>query len=189
MPRTSKTHPLEIAAVRASPAHGRIGITFCPGKHDNAALTGAWARDISADLDVIASWGARLVLTLVEQHELEALQVPHLGSEVRSRGLEWRHLPIPDYSVPTPTFEKEWETHGREIRALLRGGGDVVVHCKGGLGRAGMIAARLLVELGMAPEQAIREVRRARKDAIETPAQKALVMRTKPIPSAAADGS
>lgn len=189
MPRTSKTHPLEIAAVRASPAHGRIGITFCPGKHDNAAMTGAWARDLSADLDVIASWGARLVLTLVEQHELEALQVPHLGAAVRSRGLEWRHLPIPDYSVPSSTFEQQWETHGREIRALLCRGGDVVVHCKGGLGRAGMIAARLLVELGMTPERAIREVRRARKDAIETPAQKALVMRTKPIPSAATDGS
>ena len=34
MARTSKSHPLEIAAVRASPTHGRIGITFCPGKHD-----------------------------------------------------------------------------------------------------------------------------------------------------------
>jgi Swiss Army Knife protein, DSP-PTPase phosphatase domain len=187
MPRTSKTHPLEIAAVRASPTHGRIGITFCPGKHDTAAMTGAWARDLSADVDVIASWGARLVLTLVEQHELEALQVPHLGSVVRDRGLEWRHLPIPDYSVPTPRFEEEWETHGREIRALLREGGDVVVHCKGGLGRAGMMAARLLVELGMAPEQAIKEVRRARKGAIETSAQEALVKRTKPL--AAADGA
>lgn len=87
MLRTSKTHPLEIAAVRVGPSHGRIGITFCPGKHDNAAMTGVWARDLSADLDVIASWGARLVLTLVEQHELEALQVPHLGSSVRSRGI------------------------------------------------------------------------------------------------------
>ncbi len=44
-----------------------------------------------------------------------------------------------------------------------------------------MIAARLLVELGMEPEQAIREVRRARKGAIETPSQLALVSRTKAI--------
>jgi hypothetical protein len=52
-----------------------------------------------------------------------------------------------------------------------------------------MIAARLLVELGMMPEQAIKEVRRVRKGAIETSAQEALVKRTKPIPLAAADGS
>jgi protein-tyrosine phosphatase len=68
-------------------------------------------------------------------------------------------------------------------------GSDVVVHCKGGLGRAGMMAARLLVELGMPPEQAIKEVRRARKGAIETSAQEVLVKRTKHIPLAATDGS
>jgi hypothetical protein len=54
--RTSQTHPLQIADVRASPSHGRIGITFCPGKHDNAAATGAWARDLAADLGVITAW-------------------------------------------------------------------------------------------------------------------------------------
>jgi len=120
--RTSQTHPLQIAEVRASPSHGRIGITFCPGKHDNAASTGAWARDLVADLDVIVAWGARLVLTLVEPAELAALKVPHLGLEIRARGLDWRHLPIADYSVPTRAFETQWETHGRDIRALLRSG-------------------------------------------------------------------
>ncbi|WP_316232910.1 cyclin-dependent kinase inhibitor 3 family protein [Bradyrhizobium sp. SZCCHNPS2010] len=182
--RTSQTHPLEIAEVRASPSHGRIGITFCPGKHDSVAYTGAWARELAADLDVIAAWGARVVLTLVEPAELAALKVPNLGAEVRARGLDWRHLPIPDYSVPPPGFEAQWQSHGREIRALLRQGEDIVVHCKGGLGRAGMIAARLLVELGMPPEQAIREVRRVRPGAIETPAQLALVKRTKAIDDA-----
>jgi hypothetical protein len=179
--RTSHTHPLQIAEVRASPSHGRIGITFCPGKHDRFAHTGAWERDLGIDLDVIDAWGAKLVLTLVEPAELKALRVPHLGHEIRLRGIEWRHLPIADYSVPTEAFEQEWVTHGRDIRALLRNGEDVLVHCKGGLGRAGIIAARLLVELGMAPDEAIRAVRQARKGAIETPSQLALVRRTVPI--------
>ncbi len=180
--RTSQTHPLQIAEVRASPQHGRIGITFCPGKHDPLAATGAWARDLAVDLDAISAWGARLVLTLVEPAELTALRVPHLGDEVKGRGMDWRHLPIADYSVPTPAFEQQWAIHGQEIRALLRSGADVLVHCKGGLGRAGMIAARLLVELGMPPDQAIREVRRARTGAIETPSQLALVRQTQALP-------
>jgi protein-tyrosine phosphatase len=183
-PRTSHTHPLQIAEVRASPSHGRIGITFCPGKHDRMALTGAWARDLATDLDAIAAWGAQLVLTLVEPAELRALAVLDLGHQVERRGIDWRHLPIPDYSVPSAAFEEAWQTQGRHIRTLLRSGGDVVVHCKGGLGRAGMIAARLLVELGVPADDAIRQVRRARHGAIETPAQLALVRRTQPIPAA-----
>jgi hypothetical protein len=181
MARTSQTHPLQIAEVVTGPSQGRIGITFCPGKHDLFAHTGAWKRDLGIDLDAIAAWGARLVLTLVEPAELKELKVPQLGHEIKRRGMAWRHLPIADYSVPTSAFEEQWLTDGREIRELLRRGEDVLVHCKGGLGRAGMIAARLLVELGMEPEEAIHTVRRARKGAIETPSQLALVRRTFPI--------
>lgn len=179
--RTSHTHPLQIAEVQASPSHGRIGITFCPGKQDRFAYTGAWERDLGIDLDAIAAWGAKLVLTLVELPELKALSVPQLGHEVKRRGIEWLHLPIADYSVPTQTFEEQWLTDGRAIRTMLRNGEDIIVHCKGGLGRAGMIAARLLVELGMEPEEAIHTVRHARKGAIETPSQLALVRRTEAI--------
>jgi protein-tyrosine phosphatase len=91
-------------------------------------------------------------------------------------------MPIADCSVPTEAFERQWQTQGPEIRALLRGGSDVLVHCNGGLGRAGMMAARLLVEMGVAPDEAIRDVRRARPGAIETPAQLALVRRTVAFP-------
>lgn len=180
--RTSHTHPLQIAEVRASPSHGRIGITFCPGKQDRFAHTGAWERDLGIDLDTIAAWGAKLVLTLVELSELKELKVSQLGHETHSRGIKWCHLPIADYSVPTKKFEEEWLTQGRAIRDMLRNGDDVLVHCKGGLGRAGMMAARLLVELGMEPEDAIQAVRHARKGAIETSSQLALVRRTVPIP-------
>ena len=82
-PRTSQTHPLQIAEVRMSPAHGRIGITFCPGKQDSMASTGAWARDLATDIEAIAAWGARLVLTLVESLELRQLKVPGAATMVR----------------------------------------------------------------------------------------------------------
>lgn len=179
--RTSLTHPLEIAAVRAGAGPGRIGITFCPGKHDPAALSGAWARDLELDLDAIVAFGATMVVTLVEAAELVSLKVPDLGPAVLVRGLDWRHLPIPDFSTPSPAFERRWLAEGREIRAGLRAGGDVVVHCKGGLGRAGMIAARLLVEMGWEPREAIRAVRKVRPGAIETPSQLALVRGTKSL--------
>lgn len=52
----------------------------------------------------------------------------------------------------------------------------MLVHCRGGLGRAGTIAARLLVELGMQPTEAIAGVRAVRPGAIETSDQEKFVL-------------
>lgn len=150
---------------------GRIGVTFAPGKIQPNAESGTWERDLATDLDAIVAWPARTLVTLVEPRELVCLRIPTLGAEARLRGLEWLHLPIRDYNTPDEAFEAVWPTHSEAIRRRLAAGDNVVVHCKGGLGRAGMIAARLLVETGVAPEQAIARVRRVRPGAIETQAQ------------------
>jgi ADP-ribosyl-[dinitrogen reductase] hydrolase len=174
--RTSLTHPLEIAAVSAGPGRGRIGLTLCPGKYDPYAATGFWERDLGTDLEAIQAWGAAAVVTLIEEKELGLLRVERLGESARSLGMIWFHLPIADYSVPAGPFENQWHAAGRELRALLRAGRDVLVHCKGGLGRSGTIAARLLIELGTPPQAAIEAVRQARPGAIETRAQEAYVL-------------
>ena len=49
------------------------------------------------------------------------------------------------------------------------------VTAPGGLGRTGMIAARILVEMGLSAELAIKSVREARPGTIETAAQEAYV--------------
>ena len=173
--RTSITHPLLIAEVSAGPSLGRVGLTFCPGKRQSGAVSGSWARDLGLDLDAIEAWGAAAVVTLVEQDELEQLGVVGIGAAVANRHMSWFHLPITDVSTPESRFEEEWAETGAALRAILRSGFDVLIHCKGGLGRAGMISARLLVELGWAPDDAIAAVRRERPGAIETSAQEAHV--------------
>ena len=47
--RTSVSHPLYINAVTIADGHGRIGVTFWPGKYDPHAMTGGWDRDLEAD--------------------------------------------------------------------------------------------------------------------------------------------
>lgn len=176
MKRTSLTHPLKIAALSAGPSFGRVGITFCPGKYDPKAMSGYWDRDLSLDLDAIRHWGAAAVVTLVEQNELRLLRVERLGEEVMRRKMLWFHLPIVDASTPNAAFEQRWEVAGETLRTLLRSGRDVLVHCRGGLGRAGTIGARLLIELGMEPTTAVRRVRAARPGAIETREQEKYVL-------------
>ncbi len=77
-----------------------------------------------------------------------------------------------------------WVTVGEGIRSRLRNGFNIVVHCKGGLGRAGTIAARLLVELGADPVDSIQTVREARPDAIETVEQERHVQSQRSVTSA-----
>ena len=176
--RTSLSHPLQIAEVETGlPGHGLIGVTFCPGKYDPYANTGAWDRDITIDLDAVRDWGAVAVVTLLESHEFELLRVERLGEEVSRRNMEWFHLPIVDTKIPDEDFERKWEVAGAKLRSILRGGSDVMVHCRGGLGRAGTIAARLLIELGAEPEKAIKRVRAARGfGAIENDRQEMYVL-------------
>ncbi len=182
-PRTSQTHPLQIAALD-TPGGGRIGMTFCPGKTDPFAMSGPWARDLATDLAAIQAWGASALVTLMEQHELAYLGVAGLGKQVQSMGLDWYHLPIQDVSVPTPEFETRWRTSGQELCARLLGAQSLVVHCRGGLGRTGLIAARLLIELGESPQAALHRVRQARPGAVETREQEMYVLDRLRPPSA-----
>ena len=63
-------------------------MTFAPGKNDGR-FGGPWARDLDKDLDAIAAWGAKAVVTLLEPQELRWLAIARLGAEVERRGMEW----------------------------------------------------------------------------------------------------
>ncbi len=170
LPRTSVTDPLQIATLDL-PNGGAVGVTFCPGKQQPHALTGSWTRDLNLDLEVISSWGAVAVVTLMEQWELQALSVEQLGERFTQLGLEWFHLPIIDGNVPDEAWKARWIVVGPILHGYLDAGRRVVVHCKGGLGRAGTVAAQILVERGEAAQNAIGQVRAVRPGAIENDIQ------------------
>lgn len=187
--RTSLSHPLQIASVSPGEGWGQIGITFCPGKKQPGAMTGAWDRDLGLDVEAIAAWGTSTVVTLVEQHELASLGVVDLGKAVEAAHMSWVHLPLRDVSVPGPAFEQQWTRLGPLLRAQLQCGFNIVVHCKGGLGRAGTIASRLLIDADMAPADALAAVRLARPGAVETSGQERYVLDCVPLPPATPSGT
>ena len=177
--KTSLTHPLVVNEVVVPGTAGRIGMTLCPGRSDDQSIYGnRWRRDLIIDLEAIRRLEPEMLITLNQPFEFKALGVPDFQATVGASGLKWRHLPIPDGGVPGPDFEREWLKVGKEARHALRAGHLVVIHCRAGLGRTGMIAARLLVELGTAPKAAIAAVRGARPNAIETADQERHVQET-----------
>lgn len=180
---TSFNRPLRVAQVHAGPALGCVGITLCPGKWQAVSVSGSWQRDLATDLDALQGWGAAAVVTLMPLDELQAVQAGGIGAACEARGMEWHHLPVQDVGVPDAAFETAWLYAGLRLRGHLRAGRNVLLHCRGGLGRSGTLAARLLVEMGWDAQQAIRAVRAQRPGAIETRAQEAHVLRAQAAPA------
>ena len=149
-------------------------MTFCPGKKQRGAMTGDWHRDLTLDLEAIQAWGATVIVNLIEDHEMVDLGVQDTAQQLPA-GIDYLRLPIPDFGIPGTAWHAQWQVEGPGLLARLRAGESIVLHCKGGLGRTGMIAARMLVELGCTPEDSIAAVRQARSGTIETREQEAYV--------------
>lgn len=121
----------------------------------------------AADVAALRDWRADMVLTLVEDAEAAGLS-PHLATALAAAGLSQLCFPIADYGVPA----RGWAAVSADLRGLLAKGGRIAVHCRGGCGRTGMIALRLMVELGEAPDAALARLRVVRPCAVETEGQR-----------------
>ncbi len=170
MTRTSLSHPLRIATLPVGRHGGAIGVTFAPGKHQDVAMTGSWCRDLDVDLEAICSWGASQLISLIEPLEFEELQIAALPERAALHGLQWYGLPIVDGAPPDSTFLLKWRELETPICNALLEGRRLVVHCKGGLGRAGTVACMLLLatKTSLNSKDAIKLVRGVRPGAVET---------------------
>ena len=165
------------------PQGGRIGLTAFPGRWRLFGTIGAEPDGVLDDLEWIRTWGARLLISLVEDEEFRFLGVDDMGALARRVGLDWLHLPIPDFRAPGPEFEAGWQRHGPDVHRLLAENQTVVIHCLAGLGRTGTLAARLLIEDGQSPEAAIDAVRLARPGAIQSQEQQDYLLALAPLAS------
>jgi protein-tyrosine phosphatase len=137
-------------------------------------------RDLKADLDLLqGELSANTIVTLLDDYELRLLRVQSLKAEVEGRGMRWIQNPIVEMAAPRDPQDLAplVETISREVAVEGR---HVIAHCRGGMGRAGLLAACVLIELGMAdgPVDAIAKVRAARDPAaVESRAQEAFIAR------------
>lgn len=155
---------LRIATLTAG--NGQIGLTLCPGRTIAARTHGP--RDLDQDLNVIQAEGYSRAVVLLEQHELDGF-APELMDGYERYGIAALQVPIEDVSVPEE--RDRFAAVIEEILQWLDQGEKVLLHCRGGLGRTGLVAACILVTLGESANEAINAVREARPGAIETPEQ------------------
>ena len=156
-------------------AHSRarqVGLTFAPGKHAWSKEGPRWERDLAQDLDRLRHHHAATHLVcLLQDAELSSLLIPTLIEDAEKIGLKVRRLPIPDGGVlPDPQPVRDLVQFIRREQAAE---GHLVIHCAGGLGRAGTVAGCLLVESGLSAQEALATLQRVRAlNCPETQAQR-----------------
>ncbi|MDX2228455.1 MAG: cyclin-dependent kinase inhibitor 3 family protein [Leptolyngbyaceae cyanobacterium bins.349] len=172
---TSEKHPIHVDFVPAEALNlpGRLGLTIAPGKQ-NVGMQFLWQRNLALDLDRLRHhYHVDTLVSLIEEAELSQLKIPHLFSEVQQAGMRSLWFPIPDFSAPRSM--PATVSLVREILGAVRQGKTVVTHCKGGLGRSGLIVAACLTTLGYSAAEAFIIIRKARPGSVETQVQEEFV--------------
>jgi hypothetical protein len=168
--RTSDTHPLVVAWIELDTAPGELGVAMAPGRRGPTRSSGAtWDRDLHADLRRLRHvCRCDVLVTLVPSDELDEIGLGSLEEAVTVHGIVHRSLPIRDGGVPPPEQDEAVLDLVDALRADLLAGRRVVLHCRAGFGRSGMLAALVVASLWELPEAAIARVRAAQPRAVET---------------------
>ncbi len=132
------------------PVAGAPGELWLCGKH----LIGP---DPEAAVDRI---GADLVVCLNQRHELEDRYPSYVDWLRTDPRVRW--VPVPDLGVPTIDVAAEL---ARSVSSSLDAGRTVLAHCGAGIGRAGTLAAAVLVVRGATVAEAVAVVAASRPTA------------------------
>lgn len=124
--------------------------------------------------DEIRGWheaGIESVVSLLMPDETVELELEEESTAGEQRGMRFLTFPIPDRDVPASgsAFRELVSTVSSELSV----GRNVAVHCRQGIGRAGLVAASVLIASGRDVDEAVTQVGAARGRPIpETPAQR-----------------
>ncbi|MGI8911053.1 MAG: protein-tyrosine-phosphatase [Rubrobacteraceae bacterium] len=161
--RTSADFPIRVDyipkdALGFPESSGALGMTFAPGMKD-----AGWDRDMKTDMQHLREyWKTGVLVSLIEIHEYGLYEMGEYAEEAQAAGISVEEFPILDVNVPREEQVEEYADLVGRIIGFLRDGRNTVVHCRGGIGRTGTVAASVLVGLGHGAEDAIRIVRASR---------------------------
>jgi len=122
-------------------------------------------------LETLTALGVRTLVVHAEEHELPEGAFDDLKGVAKNLDLTLIFFPIEDFSVPGDEALRHWATLGPALHQILDTGQTLAVSCQLGAGRSGLMAALLLIERGLEPNEAIALIRRHYSKAIENKKQ------------------
>lgn len=156
-PHPAASPPKSYFPIQPPPSGPQIGnflLSSCPGK--KVRLTGpikgrgAICRSLPQDLARIRSLGVGLIINCLDDVELEFLGAPwpQYVETAQSLGLDVLRIPTPEGLAPLDATRLDRELSW-VIREYTLKGINVLVHCRGGVGRAGLVASCWMMKMGL----------------------------------------
>lgn len=146
------THPTWQLNVDA----GALVLTPCPGTKD---------ADLDTSLAQLKQQGVAAIVTALDESELASKGVAELGEKAQQLGMKWFQIEIEDDCAPGDEFAAKWQQASPELHQVIAQGGKVAMHCMGGSGRTGLLAAHFLLEKQWQLDDIVREVQALRPGA------------------------
>ncbi|MEZ9524006.1 cyclin-dependent kinase inhibitor 3 family protein [Enterovibrio norvegicus] len=141
---------------------GALILTPCPGTK---------GEGLTESLEQLQRQGATVIVTAINHEEMADKNVAALGEETQRLGMQWFHVPIEDDCAPAEDFQNNWKASREALHQAIENGNKVVMHCMGGSGRTGLLAAHLLLERNWTLEEIVRDVQALRPGAFTKPLQ------------------
>lgn len=131
-------------------------LTPCPG-----------TKEVSLDdsIEQLKSQGVTIIITALSSTEMQEKGVGDLPNVIEKAGLRWVHAPIEDDAAPDKDFQTRWNQCSSMLHQALADGEKIAMHCMGGSGRTGLLAAHLLLEKGWELREIITHVQALRPGA------------------------
>lgn len=153
------SHPFDVFS---SPMlNGELLFTPCPATKGTSLIEA---------VTTLKQAGATGIITLMADAELAENGASDLGLVCQQTGLQWYQLPVADDAAPAADFQAAWQQHAAEILQRLQAGETLAIHCKGGSGRTGLIAAQIVLAAGGELDMTIAAVQALRPRALQQPA-------------------
>ena len=108
----------------------------------------------------LAKLGVAGVVSLLEVSEANELRLSNEEGLCSVAGLTFESFPIPDRGIPES--ESALSKLVCDIYRQCAGGNSVVVHCRAGIGRSGLVAAAVLMHTGVDVKGAFQKASNAR---------------------------
>lgn len=152
------SHPFDVFSTPVF--SGKLLFTPCPATKDTSLVDA---------VHTLKQAGASGIITLMADVELAENAAAELGQVCQQLGLQWYQLPVADDAAPAADFQAAWQQHSGDILQRLNAGETLAIHCKGGSGRTGLIAAQIVLTAGGELQETIEAVQTIRPRALQHP--------------------